>query len=381
MTPTSESPVPQVLIMRAEREKPREGARAAAYGAGMEPGPVTADDLADVVAATDAALRAAPADADWWQPAHGLTWSCWETVEHLADDYFYYAVELVRPGGPGTAYLPIEGAARSEVGPGNTVRADPEAGPDGLLDVLASCGALLVASVHAAPPGARGRHTHGPADAEASAAMGALEAIAHTDDLAGALGVAWAPDPGICARVRHRLMPDVERTDDAWADLRWATGRAELPGRPRRTSWSWDNTPRPRPPRHRPGPGLGLATLVVPGYDEALAFYVDAAGFTLVEDTELEPGRRWVVVAPPGGTGAALLLARADDERQRARIGDQTGGRVALFLHTRDLAGDHARMRAAGVEFLEEPRHEPYGSVAVFTDPWGTRWDLMQPAP
>lgn len=124
----------------------------------MEPGPVTADDLADVAAASDAAPRAAPADADWWQPAHGLSWTCWETVEHLADDYFYYAVELGRPGGPGTNYLPIEDTARGEGGPRNTVRVDPEAGPDGLLDVLASCGALLVASVRAAPPGARPAH-------------------------------------------------------------------------------------------------------------------------------------------------------------------------------------------------------------------------------
>jgi catechol 2,3-dioxygenase-like lactoylglutathione lyase family enzyme len=128
---------------------------------------------------------------------------------------------------------------------------------------------------------------------------------------------------------------------------------------------------------------LALVTLVVREYDEAIAFYVGTLGFTLVEDTVLEPGKRWVVVAPPGaadGRGARLLLARAATPEQAARIGDQTGGRVAFFLHTDDLARDHAAWSARGVVFLRPPTRMPYGEVAVFRDAHGNLWDLIQPA-
>ncbi|HVI34115.1 VOC family protein [Phenylobacterium sp.] len=123
---------------------------------------------------------------------------------------------------------------------------------------------------------------------------------------------------------------------------------------------------------------LALTALLVADYDEALGFYVGKAGFELVEDTDMGAGKRWVVVRPPGSDGG-LLLARALGE-QAARIGDQAGGRVFLFLETDDFDRDHARMAAAGVRFLEEPRREPYGTVAVFEDLYGTRWDLIQPA-
>jgi catechol 2,3-dioxygenase-like lactoylglutathione lyase family enzyme len=126
---------------------------------------------------------------------------------------------------------------------------------------------------------------------------------------------------------------------------------------------------------------IALVTLVVDDYDEAIRFYTGALGFRLTEDTPRPDGSRWVVVEPDGNdAGGALLLARAGTGRQRARVGDQTGGRVGFFLHTDDFARDHARMRAAGVAFLEEPRHEPYGTVAVFEDLYGNRWDLLQPA-
>ncbi|MYV54596.1 VOC family protein [Streptomyces sp. SID3212] len=127
---------------------------------------------------------------------------------------------------------------------------------------------------------------------------------------------------------------------------------------------------------------IALVTLVVADYDEALAFYTDKLGFELVEDTDRGDGSRWVVVRPAGaGAGAAsLLLARAADDTQRASVGAQTGGRVGFFLHTEDFARDHTKMLASGVHFLEEPRHEPYGSVAVFEDLYGNRWDLLQPA-
>ena len=126
---------------------------------------------------------------------------------------------------------------------------------------------------------------------------------------------------------------------------------------------------------------VALVTLVVDDYDEAVRFYTEALGFRLAEDEPRPDGSRWVVVEPgTEGHGTGLLLARAKGEGQRARIGDQTGGRVGFFLHTDDFARDHARMTAAGVTFLEEPRHEPYGTVAVFQDLYGNRWDLLQPA-
>ncbi|MEU6882355.1 VOC family protein [Streptomyces sp. NPDC046712] len=126
---------------------------------------------------------------------------------------------------------------------------------------------------------------------------------------------------------------------------------------------------------------IALVTLVVRDYDEAIAFYTDALGFDLAEDTDRGDGSRWVVVRPAGApAGTGLLLARAKDPAQESAVGAQTGGRVGFFLHTDDFARDHARMTAAGVRFLEEPRHEPYGSVAVFEDLYGNRWDLLQPA-
>ncbi|HEY8986677.1 MAG TPA: VOC family protein [Streptomyces sp.] len=123
---------------------------------------------------------------------------------------------------------------------------------------------------------------------------------------------------------------------------------------------------------------IALVTLVVDDYDEAIRFYTDALGFRLAEDEPRPDGSRWVVVEPRDG-GTSLLLARAKTDSQSARVGDQTGGRVGFFLHTDDFARDHARMTAAGVTFLEAPRHEPYGSVAVFQDLYGNRWDLLQP--
>ena len=124
---------------------------------------------------------------------------------------------------------------------------------------------------------------------------------------------------------------------------------------------------------------IATIALLVAEYDEAIVFYRDQAGFTLLADTDMGGGKRWVLVAPPGGNGARLLLARADGPEQRKAIGNQTGGRVMLFLETDDFSGTHAAMMARGVRFLEEPRHEPYGSVAVFEDLYGNKWDLIEP--
>ncbi len=125
-------------------------------------------------------------------------------------------------------------------------------------------------------------------------------------------------------------------------------------------------------------PHLSLVTVLVADYDEALAFYVRVLGFELLEDTQLDEAKRWVVIRPPGARETGLLLARAVNGAQRAAIGAQAGGRVAFFLETEDFAGDHARMLAAGVRFVEEPRSEPYGTVAVFEDVCGNRWDLLE---
>jgi catechol 2,3-dioxygenase-like lactoylglutathione lyase family enzyme len=125
---------------------------------------------------------------------------------------------------------------------------------------------------------------------------------------------------------------------------------------------------------------IALVSLVVRDYDEALAFFVGKLGFALIEDTYIpEQDKRWVVVAPPGGAGAQLLLARASSDDQRARVGTQTGGRVFLFLYTDDLQRDIARYKAAGITFVREPREQPYGTVAVFEDLYGNLWDLLQP--
>lgn len=122
---------------------------------------------------------------------------------------------------------------------------------------------------------------------------------------------------------------------------------------------------------------LQAVTLVVPDYDEGIAFFVGKLGFDLVEDTPRGDGKRWVLVAPRGGE-TRLLLAVGKGEAQRAAIGNQTGGRVAFFLETDDFARDHAAFMQRGVNFTEAPRREDYGSVAVFRDDFGNLWDLIQ---
>lgn len=125
---------------------------------------------------------------------------------------------------------------------------------------------------------------------------------------------------------------------------------------------------------------LGAVSVLVRDYDEAIAYYTGTLGFRLVEDTPLSRDRRWVQVTPQGGNGCALLLAKADGPRQVAAIGAQTGGRVFLFLHTDDFWRDYRLLAARGVRFCEAPREEAYGTVAVFEDLYGNRWDLLQVA-
>ncbi len=118
--------------------------------------------------------------------------------------------------------------------------------------------------------------------------------------------------------------------------------------------------------------------LVVRDYDEAIAYYTQTLRFKLIEDTDLGGGKRWVLVAPPGSSETALLLARAATPEQATRVGNQTGGRVFLFLHTDDFWRDFNDLKSRNVKFTEEPRHESYGTVVIFEDLYGNRWDLIQ---
>lgn len=128
-----------------------------------------------------------------------------------------------------------------------------------------------------------------------------------------------------------------------------------------------------------PGACIAMVAVVVRDYDEAIAWYRDALGLALLEDTDLGGGKRWVRMAAAGNASFSLLLAKAATPRQQAAVGDQHGGRVGLFLHTDDFVRDHARLAAAGAHFEEVPRHEAYGTVVVFRDLYGNRWDLIEP--
>jgi catechol 2,3-dioxygenase-like lactoylglutathione lyase family enzyme len=123
---------------------------------------------------------------------------------------------------------------------------------------------------------------------------------------------------------------------------------------------------------------IAQVTFLVRDYDEAVAYFTQTLGFHLLADSPQGGGKRWVVVAPPGGAGPGLLLARAATPEQAAAVGRQGGGRVFLFLHTDDFDRDHRAMKARGVQFAEEPRHEVYGTVAVFADLYGNKWDLLE---
>jgi catechol 2,3-dioxygenase-like lactoylglutathione lyase family enzyme len=126
------------------------------------------------------------------------------------------------------------------------------------------------------------------------------------------------------------------------------------------------------------GQAIAHVAIVVRDYDEAIAYYTNALGFDLVEDTPLGAGKRWVLVRPPGSDGTCLLLAKAASPEQESRIGNQTGGRVFLFLHTDDFWRDYNAMKTRGVQFIQEPREEAYGNVVVFVDLYGNKWDLVE---
>ncbi|MFL6125542.1 maleylpyruvate isomerase N-terminal domain-containing protein [Actinophytocola sp.] len=201
--------------------------------------PVTAQDVDLSVRLAIEALTGAP--DKWDVPAGTLEWTCWETVEHVADDLFFYATQIGCCASP--REVPFGYGPRREGGPALTITARREAGPDGLLQVLEACGALLTAVVRTAAPQARAYHIFGEGDPEGFAAMGSLEVLVHTHDIAAGLGVPWQPPADLCARVLARLFPDVTPADDPWLTLLWATGRHDLPDRAHRTEWRWHSAP------------------------------------------------------------------------------------------------------------------------------------------
>jgi hypothetical protein len=187
---------------------------------------------------------ASAAELDWTVPAGGLDWTCWETVEHMSDDLFTYAVQL-GPAAPSmTTHVPFGWQRRHADGPPLTVFVDPAEGPRGLLQVFEACGALLSAMVTVVPAQRRSFHSYGPSDASGFAAMGVVEVLVHTHDVALGLGLDWTPPADLCAAALRRLFPDAPAGAQPWPTLLWACGRADLPGHPARTEWTWDGSPR-----------------------------------------------------------------------------------------------------------------------------------------
>lgn len=125
---------------------------------------------------------------------------------------------------------------------------------------------------------------------------------------------------------------------------------------------------------------LASVALLVKDYDEAIEFYTQTLSFNLIEDSHLSPQKRWVVIAPNGPGSCSIVLAKAASDKQQTRVGDQTGGRVFLFLHTDDIWRDYQELQSKGVNFVRAPADQNYGTVAVFEDLYGNLWDLIQPA-
>ncbi|MFI0980531.1 maleylpyruvate isomerase N-terminal domain-containing protein [Streptomyces sp. NPDC021093] len=203
---------------------------------------VTPADIRLAAALSASTLRRAR-DADWSVRADALEWDCWETAEHLIDDLFSYAVQLASERTD--IDVPFRYTQETPSSPYNAVRADRAAGVDGLLVALDSAAGLLHAVTATKPPGARAHHVFGVSDPEGFAAMGIVETLVHTHDLATGLGIdGWEPPADLCARTLHRLFPDAPADTPPWPTLLWATGRGDLPGRTRPGKWRWYGEPR-----------------------------------------------------------------------------------------------------------------------------------------
>jgi hypothetical protein len=203
--------------------------------------PVSAADVDTAVRLTVTALGEAR-PADWDAKAGRLDWTCWETVEHIADNLFFFAAHL-GPGVPATDRpVPFAWARHRPGGPGLVIFADRASGPAGLVRVVDACGALLVAMVRTTPPSVVAYHDVGVLDTAGFAAMGLVETLVHMHDVAEGLGLTWTPPADLCGRALAPFFPAAPTDTDRWTTLLWATGRAALPGRPQPAEW-WYGTP------------------------------------------------------------------------------------------------------------------------------------------
>ncbi|MFC4117768.1 DinB family protein [Nonomuraea zeae] len=204
---------------------------------------VSGKHVRQAVACCVGALTGAPATG-WQVRAAGLEWTCWETLEHLADDLLTYALRFGLAQPMDAPRVPLRITSDRPGGPANVIFGDEQAGPEGLLTVVAACGGLLATVIDAADPAALAPHVFGASDPEGFAAMGVVETLVHTHDIAQGLRRDWDPPQDLSELALARLFPDVPVVDDPWSTLLWATGRLETPRRPRRTSWRWYGAPR-----------------------------------------------------------------------------------------------------------------------------------------
>ncbi|ARF59175.1 hypothetical protein B1H19_01580 [Streptomyces gilvosporeus] len=203
---------------------------------------VSGEHVRQAVAHCIGVLRDVPA-ARWHSRAGGLEWTCWETVEHIADDLLTYAMRFGVARTMEVSRVPLLVSQARENGPANVIFADRTSGSDGLLTVMEACGGLLATVVDSADPTALAPHVFGPSDPEGFAAMGVVETLVHTYDVTHDLDRSWEPAQGLSERVLARLFPDVAVIDDPWSTLLWATGRIETTDRARRTNWRWHGEP------------------------------------------------------------------------------------------------------------------------------------------
>ncbi|MFC9454920.1 hypothetical protein [Streptomyces sp. NPDC056983] len=210
---------------------------------GCEDTTVDGEDVRRVVTLAVDVLKGADSPA-WEAKAGTLEWTCWETLEHLADDLFTYAARFGLAKPPTDTLLPFRTSSDRSGGPANVIFVDRAAGPDGLLTVLEACGGLMASVLRTAPSTTVSYHVFGPSGPEGFAAMAVVETLVHTHDITQGLHRQWSPPRELCERVLRRLFPHVTICGDAWDNLLWATGRTALPDRPRLTEWRWYGTRR-----------------------------------------------------------------------------------------------------------------------------------------
>jgi hypothetical protein len=204
--------------------------------------PITAADVENTVRATTATLAQARDDG-WDARAGSMDWTCWETVEHIADNFFFYAAQLGPRAAATDRSVPFAWAQHRKGGPGLVLFADRAAGPAGLLRCVEACGALLVAMVRTTPPDVRAHHDDGILDTAGFAAMAIGETLVHMHDVTQGLALPWTPEADLCRRLLDRFFPGAPADTGPWATLLWATGRGDLPGRPRQQDWRWGVQP------------------------------------------------------------------------------------------------------------------------------------------